>query len=569
MKRYFILALLFAGLSIGITAQNVFDEHEKELLRNFLRQPSDTPGKLNLDILTDDADTTQWETDEMWVALLDASAIQWDINMEPRRISLLAFRHPSYAGNLDLSGFERLESLDLSHDEDYPGHITSLNVDGCNLLQTIKCKYNQLTRLHVEDLDNLTLIEADSNPFEEIMSKHCDKLARLYCRDGQLKTLELEDCKEMDYLYCGNNQLSSLNLSGCPRLSYLSAGNNQLTELNMEGCTRLGNIDVSYNQLTALDLKDINIAELDCDYNMLTSLSVWWRKDSYKKVSCTNNQLVSLDVVSDGHVESANIYCGHNQLTSFSPQVTAGILNVQCEHNRLKTLDFSRSVIVQGLSLDCYENELTTLDTKFHYYNMICFNNRLPFSAIPEQSNVESKYIYSPQKPAPATISSNGVIDLSAYQNKEKTSFTWYREEDLNTPLSDIPASADGIFTLPEKYMDGTTLICKMKNNDFPSLREYYPFTWEGITEIIDARLVCEISTDPSVGAAKINRLYHVYTAGRQLYINAEKSAELKIFTLTGVCVLQRHISAGNTAIPLAKGIYIVSINNLSQKVII
>ena len=53
------------------------------------------------------------------------------------------------------------------------------------------------------------------------------------------------------------------------------------------------------------------------------------------------------------------------------------------------------------------------------------------------------------------------------------------------------------------------------------------------------------------------------------IVLDVERAAAISIYTFGGILVKKTHIGEGNTMIPLAKGIYIVRIGDLSIKVLV
>lgn len=72
-------------------------------------------------------------------------------------------------------------------------------------------------------------------------------------------------------------------------------------------------------------------------------------------------------------------------------------------------------------------------------------------------------------------------------------------------------------------------------------------------------------------GVAKVTEEKDVrmYTAPGQLMITADKPAEVKVYSVTGSLQTARHIEAGTTTLPLARGLYIVSAGTQVQKILV
>lgn len=62
---------------------------------------------------------------------------------------------------------------------------------------------------------------------------------------------------------------------------------------------------------------------------------------------------------------------------------------------------------------------------------------------------------------------------------------------------------------------------------------------------------------------------YAVWSADGSIYIRANKAVDVNIYTITGQLSKRMKITAGETAIPVTKGLYIVRIENIARKVIV
>jgi hypothetical protein len=605
MRTYLFGCLFFLGFlsSTTLVAQdNLYDEHEKEALRRFLRQPSSEEGLLNVDILWRrqklPVDTTHWETDEMWLILDNIHGLRWDTSSELRRLRLINtynldsdyYYATQLAGNLDLSGFEyltevfvfgnKLTSINFSHCRkleslDCSGNlIQSLNVDSCSNLSRVSCKDNRLKSISLKGCSNLETIEVPNNQLKslnfneygnlrsidtsnnpeltELKVEDCANLANLNCSGGQLQLLELQGHERLGLLNCSNNRLTSLDLTGCVSLGDLTANDNQLTDLNIKDCILLIKIYCSNNQITSLDLGGKKIQVLSCSNNLLTSLNFQIDNPSHK-----------------GKDAPVYIYCQNNQLTDLAIKGRSDYMILDCSHNQLSSLSLNCSFADSRRNLIyCNDNQLSSLPAEqlLTFTEFTCYNNQLPFSAF-SGINIYSPFLYAPQKPVSLSTAEFGMVDLSRYLFNDKTRFRWYKKNDPDTPLDDI-LGEDGLFVIPENYANDT-LICKMTNNDYPYLRDNYSFQWKDYSFTGDARMTCEVvvTHTGTVNVIEPKPYTRLYSADGCLYIETEKPSELLIYTLSGQLYTKQNVPPGKTVIPLPKGFYIASLDGQSEKV--
>lgn len=147
-------------------------------------------------------------------------------------VSMIDLSYRNLTGNLDLSGFSYLQSLDCSGNS-----LNSLNITNCISLENLECYFNM-------ELETLCL-------------EGCENLKYLDCSGCRIQALELSDCTAMEELLCSNNQLTRLNLSTLSKLSKVLCDSNEITEMILPENTRLKHINCEYNYLT--DFADLEI----------------------------------------------------------------------------------------------------------------------------------------------------------------------------------------------------------------------------------------------------------------------------------------------------------------------
>ena len=148
--------------------------------------------------------------------------------------------------------------------------------------------------------------------------------------------------------------VTSISMSG----SYSSPGT--ISSLKgIEFFTALETLSCSYNQLTSLDVsKNTALTSLNCYSNQLTSLDLS-KNTALTYLYCSYNQLTSLDLSKNTALTSLD--CGDNQLTSLDLSKNTQLTELDCHFNtRLSSLDLSQNTALT--SLDCSDTQLTSLD---------------------------------------------------------------------------------------------------------------------------------------------------------------------------------------------------------------
>ena len=225
----------------------------------------------------------------------------------------------------------QLTSLDLSNQpnlrrlESRNNRLTTLSLSNRNSLEELWCDGNQLTSLNLSNYIRLkTLICGEryyggkgGNLLTSLDVNGCSVLEELVCSSNQLTSLDVSGCSALKELYCNHNQLTSLNLSGCSALKDLECYDNQLSILDVSDCSAL---EVLYcgpfswwigdykkgNLLTSLDVShNTNLRVLYCAYNQLKTLNV-------------NYTLITLDCANN-HIPLYQLYDIYNQRSEWRP----------------------------------------------------------------------------------------------------------------------------------------------------------------------------------------------------------------------------------------------------------
>ncbi|MDR1880654.1 MAG: hypothetical protein LBQ78_06940 [Tannerellaceae bacterium] len=166
-----------------------------------------------------------------------------------------------------------LESLDLNT----PNNIETLNIQSCSSLKTVSISSSQLTSLDLSEFTRLDSVCATNTPLQSVeVSKSIRVLD--FQNNNALFTLNVSGCQSLETLICSNSALSSLSLNQCTSLKTLECTGNSLASLDVSACTFLENFYCFNNVLSgSIDVsKCKRLTRLDCRENTnLTKLMVY------------------------------------------------------------------------------------------------------------------------------------------------------------------------------------------------------------------------------------------------------------------------------------------------------
>lgn len=219
-----------------------------------------------------------------------------------------------------------------------------------------------------------------------------DTLHELYCFNNQIvslpdlpRNLRILDCHNNELtslpvlplnlriLDCHNNELTFIPNSGS--LVFLDCHNNQLEELPRALIRGVKNLDCSNNKLKSLQDLPLNMSELNCSSNELTSIILHQINSSnmspnqlyldFLKLNCNNNKLVSLPDAQALPPNLTDLNCSNNQLTELPFFLPANLKIFNCSYNKLTSLIITFPLCRSVERLECSNNRLTTLEMRF------------------------------------------------------------------------------------------------------------------------------------------------------------------------------------------------------------
>ena len=343
-------------------------------------------------------------------------------------------------------------------------------------------------------------------------------LADLSVYTNSLTTLDVSKNVNLTKLTCYNNPITILDLSANTKLTSLNAQNMELTEIDLSQNTALTTIYLSNNNLTNVDLSNnTELASLYLLNTGLTSIDLS-NNDKLTYASLNNNQLTTLDVTGCDALES--LFCMSNQLTSlYADNVTK--------------------------SVNCSKNNFTLAT--------------LP--ALPCKT-----YNYAPQNAMPIaeSIAIGKALDLSTQNNitglagePQTTTYTWYTQNGEVLDPATYYTEKDGVFTFIA--VPAQPVYCVMESNAFPKFSGSNTFKTTEITVTQKGDGVTERNTDQvSI------KIYKGYVALQQLPLNAD----ITVSNISGQVLSHKICRSNEMQLNLHPGLYIISINGATYKII-
>lgn len=357
-RRYTYQNCLYDFENKGHFADNINNQNSRAINDKSFNENEKT--KLET-IYNNNSNVLEWN-------LLDPSTwegITWNADGNVESIDL-SFKNLS--GELDLSGFSSLKSLDLSGNE-----ITGVTLSNCSSLEEIDCSFNKLTSLDLSDCTSLTSVTCcynylDTheggtlyNTLDDLMFD--DVYVNYYPQsvpdNATFNTAELNALKTFANIDSNNSVLDWLDEDGNIDTNKLQ--NNVLFEYDGNNY-RIAAIDISELEITgSLDLTAFSqLKELYCSQTGITSVNVN-NCTKLEIIDCSDSQLSMLTLPSNSSDKNTPLY------------------KVMCENNHLDINIFTDDIIKYvtfkaGSQLDYKHQIINASADEFdeNDYNALC-----------------------------------------------------------------------------------------------------------------------------------------------------------------------------------------------------
>jgi hypothetical protein len=421
-----------------------------------------------------------------------------------------------------------LESVSWSNKK-LSGHLDFSDFAG---LANLYCAFNELKSVNVKNTPRLLRLDLYTNELSAIDVTTNPLLLYLRLGYNQIGVVDLSNNPELTFFCCTNNQVEYLEVTNKNRLQEFMCGKNNLHTLIVEDCLRLEKINCVFNQLRSVSLKNLpSLLSFSCKSNLLTELQ-FENCESMETLICDDNYITSLDLSSLKKIVSVD--CSYNQLTDLLLNGCEQLTTLHCHQNQLESLDVSTSPLLSTLH---------------------CYGNKLTLRTLPLPTELLKDYRYFQQQDI-ETGSKFDYIDLSTLNqvNDVNTRYRWSHTHNA-VPVYPLEDNGGGVFAFDESYI-GKTLICRVMNDVFPLLvlRFFVTFTNEDVSNNINSEM------------ARAS----VYAGDGSICVSARSSAEVKIYSMDGMLRLQTTVGEGRTHLPIARGAYVVVLDDKNSfKVIV
>ncbi|AUC83474.1 T9SS type A sorting domain-containing protein [Lacinutrix sp. Bg11-31] len=253
------------------------------------------------------------------------------------------------------------------------------------LLNTLRCKNNNLTTIDVSSNTNLTLLDCSNNLLTTLDVTSNVDLAVLRCHYNSLSTINTSFNSDLTELSCVSNNLTGLDLTNNLDLYSLNFAQNALTTLDVSFNTSLNILACMDNSITNLDVSlNTGLGFLNCENNELSALNVanGNNSDIFGGVNALGNSNLNCIQIDTGFTPTANWQkdaaatysdnCPTLSVANFElahvalyPNPTTSVLNIKTKGNLKQATIYS----VLGVKiLETASKNITTLNLKSGMY---------------------------------------------------------------------------------------------------------------------------------------------------------------------------------------------------------
>lgn len=354
-----------------------------------------------------------------------------------------------------------------------------------------------------------------------------------YDADDDMSVFSMRDIKatNVDFSKFKNIRALFLYNAGTPQIT-MPANVSNLAELTFDNCG-ITSIDLEhYPSLYALALPNNNIA--DIDLSKAPNLGVVTLPNSHVQniTLAGNNNLWSLDL-------------RQNELTEIDLSGATGLNNLFLSANKLSDIN------VDDL------NALTVLYIDQNYFT---------FATLPQKRDNWSFYLYADQAPITIDEPTDGTVDLSsqAFVGDTATTYAWYLGMPEYNEVGELVGEqliedaeytlSNGVTTfLANFHAPGEAVMCVMTNEALPNVVIYtnlFPVWAAG---------VADVAADTAVQVAA--------AAGAIVVTAAAADMPVNVYSANGAATAAAVTRAGTISLPVAPGIYIVTVADKAFKV--
>jgi hypothetical protein len=407
----------------------------------------------------------------------------------------------------------------------------NMDLSGFAALKYLYCSFNEIHLVNVTGTSSLSRYDLYENSLESMDVTTNPNLTYIRVGYNRIQHVDLSNNPKLTFFCCTNNRVEYLDFSVNTELQTIYCAENQLLSVNVQNCSRLQEFLCMGNKLTEIDISNAKyLIDFSCSRNNISSIDV---------LNCTS--LVNFD-------------CSYNEAESIDFSGCVNLSRVKCNDNQLKKIDLKDCVLMEELL--CGKNLLDSLELPESPSLSIvnCRYNNLDFYSLPPMLPAFTEYTYYPQNNRTADMFIDSA-DFSYYYEIDGliSNYTW------NDGLYWIKPGMEenGIYSFEASYL-GKQLTCRIENETFPKLVLRYDVVLKDRGDVGNE--------NPAYSSGS----HVVYADKGAVHVETKFATDIRIFSLNGAMVFNKHVDEGHVMIPVNPGIYVVNLNNsVAYKVLV
>lgn len=414
----------------------------------------------------------------------------------------------------------------------YPGFgvdnkISAIDITKNDSLRGLKTYMNEISTLNVSNEPNLELLDCSYSELDELDITHNTKLKELYAYGNYIEELDLTQQKQLVDVDLKNNFLSDINFGATGNIEKLILNNNDIEDIDVTGMPKLVELSVDGNGIKTLDVtNNKELEELFAASNKLTTLNLA-NNGKLTQLNVKDNQLEGLDLSNQNNLSM--IYVSGNGWDACT------LNDFYYSLNQWKEFE---SQYGTGNTLWVTESSATNDNDAAHAESDIAVAKGWKVNTTGDGSGCNQAYI---------TImpTENGTVALYDADNNEVKSGSKVKK---NTTLRLVATPAEG-YNVTSAKANGKDI----DDNQFT------------VTKATDVVVKFTIAT--SVNGARTETV-SVEGGSHELIFSAANATAATVCTVNGTVAFKGNVE-GTQSVSVPAGIYIVTINGTTQKVLV
>ncbi|MCL2632890.1 MAG: protein kinase [Oscillospiraceae bacterium] len=357
--------------------------------------------------------------------------VYWD-DSTPKRIRKVSFESVGVSGELDLSGFINMTTLNINGGREggsfHPevsrvNSIHSLDLSGCVNLGWMGIANNRISTLDLSSITRLSTLHCHGNLLTELDISGLPYLETLYYHDNLLNRqyyitpdgYNVNDYQKfVTFLFQGDN------------LAVMMEVNEHFDIIDPETWHwETGNMWVTHDGVSGSNFNGV----LWGDYGSqrrIRRIDFWYDEE----LKTTDKLSGEFDV--SGFSELKMLYFNFNQITSFNLTGCLSLHTLNVNTNLITEIDLSTNIMLR--QLDVSSNYLTSIDISHltELREFICNRNELTSLVISPENNSGLLFL---------SASRNNLTDISIFENLPNLCYLSIWNNDIDLENSDVQKS--------------------------------------------------------------------------------------------------------------------------------